>query len=508
MRNNRWQILPLLVFCFAGPLMAAETPLEIGDRRELFVDDYLISSMKNADLKVHEPVRKNVALHCDKPWEGSGCGYTTVMQDGDLYRMYFHGWQVPLSGSKSHPVNIAYAESKDGINWYRPNLGICEFEGNKNNSLIMTEINGGACHDFTPFIDTRPGVTPDAKYKAIGRGPVPKSNKPRGIWVFKSADAIHWTPMADKAVYTDGAFDTQNIALWSPIEGQYVLYYRVFSEGGYSGFRKVQRAVSDDFIHWKKDTVLEFTEGGPCPEAQYYVNQIKPYYRAPHILIGFPARYVDNGVTASTYQLCDPEERRRRAKTQTRYGSAVTDTVLITSRDGKTFRQSDDVFLRPGLRTTHGWAYGDNYLAYHVVETAPTEDDMPRELSLYGTESYFTGDWSRIRRYTLRIDGFVSVHAKNKQGEMTTKPLVFNGKELSINFRTSAAGMVRAELQGADGKPIPGFTLADSDKIYGDSLDRKVGWKGKTDVSSLAGRPVRIHFTLKEADLYSLKFEK
>ena len=199
-------------------------------------------------------------------------------------------------------------------------------------------------------------------------------------------------------------------------------------------------------------------------------------------------------MTASTYQLCDPKERRRRAKTAPRYGSAVTDTVLITSRDGKTFRQSDDVFLRPGLRTTHDWAYGDNYLAYHVVETKPTEDDMPRELSLYGNESYFTGDWSRFRRYTLRIDGFVSVHAKNKTGEMTTKPLVFDGKELSINFRTSAAGMVRVELQDESGKPIPGFTLADSDKIYGDTLDRRVGWKGNTDVSSLAGRPVRIRF--------------
>ena len=74
-----------------------------------------------------------------------------------------------------------------------------------------------------------------------------------------------------------------------------------------------------------------------------------------------------------------------------RYGTAVTDSFYITSRDGKNFRQSNDVFLRPGLRTRHNWSYGDNYIAWHVVETESTKDDSPRELSLYATESYFTG---------------------------------------------------------------------------------------------------------------------
>jgi hypothetical protein len=124
----------------------------------------------------------------------------------------------------------------------------------------------------------------------------------------------------------------------------------------------------------------------------------------------------------------------------------VTDSVYITSRDGKSFRQSNDVFLRPGLRTRHNWSYGDNYIAWHIVETESTRDDSPRELSLYATESYFTGRNSRLRRYSLRMDGFASIHAKLQDGELKTKSVTFTGKELSLNVANSAAGAVRLEI--------------------------------------------------------------
>ena len=88
-----------------------------------------------------------------------------------------------------------------------------------------------------------------------------------------------------------------------------------------------------------------------------------------------------------------------------------------------------------------------------------------------------------------------------------TKSFTFKGKRLSLNYRTSAAGFVKLELQTPDGKPVPGFTLADADIIYGDSLDRTVTWKGKEDVSSLIGKPVRMRVVMSEGDVYSWKFE-
>jgi hypothetical protein len=493
----------ILILGTTAGFSAADEPIAIGDRRELFVDDLMVDSMKKVTLKMHEPVRREVSITFDKPWEGNGGGYTTVFQDGDKYRMYYHAWQIPGSDPRhpAHPLVIACAESLDGIKWTRPNLGLFEYDGSKENNIVLNDIKGTECHDLSPFIDANPKATPEGKYKAVSFG---HGYKPRGLWAFQSPDGVRWTAMQDGPVYTQGAFDTQNIAYWSEQEGRYVMYYRVFVDG----VRHIERAVSDDFINWTREGLLDFGDGGPTPTEQFYVNQIKPYYRAPHILIGFPARYCERGSTVSTDQLPEQEYRKHRGTSAARYGYAVTDSVMITSRDGKRFRRSNEPFLRPGLRTRYNWSYGDNYIAWHVVETGPTDDDTPREISLYATEGYFTQNFSRIRRYTLRIDGFVSAHASHDPGELITKPFTFDGKRLSFNFGTSAPGYVKVELQTAEGKPIAGFTEAEADILFGDSLDRTVSWKGKQDLGSLAGKPIRMRLVLMEADVYSWKFEK
>ena len=480
---------------------------DLVNQRELFIDDHLIGEMKNVQLLVHSPVREEIAVTCDAAWEGNGCGYYTVLHDKQeaIYRMYYHAWQIPTGIEPGGPLTIAYFESSDGITWQRPKLGLCEFNGSKENNIVLDKMgDGGSCHDFSPFIDQNPNAKPEARYKATGAG----FQTSKGVWAYHSPDGIHWTPMADRPVFDKGIFDSQNVSFWSAKEQKYVLYYRVFSGAGTSGTRLVNRAVSDDFLHWTDEGTIAFPEGeGPKPLAQYYVNQIKPYERAPHLYLGFPARYVDHGLTPSTPRLPEWDLREKRMTASPRYGTAVTDSVYITSRDGKSFRQSNDVFLRPGLRTRHNWSYGDNYIAWHVVETESTRDDSPRELSLYATESYFTGRNSRLRRYSLRMDGFASIHAKLQEGELKTKLVTFSGRELSLNVATSAAGTVKVEICDLDGSPIPGFSQDECDLIYGDSIDRTVTWKNNTSVESLIGRPVILRFVMREADLYSLIFE-
>ena len=110
-----------------------------------------------------------------------------------------------------------------------------------------------------------------------------------------------------------------------------------------------------------------------------------------------------------------------------------------------------------------------------------------------------------LRRYAIRIDGFVSVAAPLSGGELLTRPLVFEGARLELNYSTSAAGSVRVEIQDAVGHPIPGFTLADNAELYGDSLRQTVHWKS-ADVGALSGKPVRLRFELRDADLYSFQF--
>jgi hypothetical protein len=113
---------------------------------------------------------------------------------------------------------------------------------------------------------------------------------------------------------------------------------------------------------------------------------------------------------------------------------------------------------------------------------------------------------AHVRRYTLRPDGFVSLAAPTAGGEMVTKPLVFQGQRLAVNFSTSAAGGMRVEIQDPQGKPIPGFGLADCGELFGDALERQVVWRGGPDVSKLAGKPVRLRFVLHDADLFALRF--
>jgi hypothetical protein len=473
---------------------AARGPVVIGSRRELLIDNYLIERLeRGARLRLHHPERREIALVHDQPWEGAGSGYQTVFRDGGVYRMYYKAWAHTFDLKSAHPLVIAYAESRDGIEWRKPDLGLVAFNGSKKNNIILDEIHGGVAHDFSPFLDANPACASDAKYKAVGYG------KPKGLYAYKSSDGIHWKIMQDQAIITKGAFDTQNIAFWDPAIKKYRAYIRDFENGR----RDIRTCVSDDFLSWSEPEWLSYPG---APDEQLYTNQVAPYYRAPHIYIGFPARYVDRGWLESTRQLPELAEREQRARANTRFGTAVTDSLLMTSRDGRAFHRWDEAFLRPGLRTRFNWSYGDNYLAWHVVETQGRADDEGPELSLYATESYFTGNDARLRRYALRIDGFASAYAPLGGGEVISKPLVYQGNKLQVNFSTSAGGELRFELQDASGAALPGCSLQDSEPMFGDSLEQSVTWKDNPDLRKWSDRPVRIRVSLKDADLFSFRF--
>ena len=474
----------------------AEEVIDLDNRWELMIDHHLVDRFEGeARLRMHHPVRRELAVVHDAPWEGNGGNYHTIFEDNGLFRMYYHAWQIPIDARGGNPLTIGYLDSPDGIRWNKPNLGLFESNGSTDNNIVLATINGKECHDLSVFVDTNPAAAADARYKAVGFG-----RNPPGLYAFRSADAIHWHVLNDsRPVMTGHPFDTQNIAFWDGAIDKYRAYIRDFQNGR----RDIMTATSDDLIHWSPREWLKY---GDAPEEELYTNQIKPYYRAPHILIGFPSRYVDRGWTDATRRLPSLEQRETRAKTSTRYGTAVTDALLMTSRDGITFRRWSEAFLRPGLRTQHNWAYGDNYIAWHVVETESTNDDAPRELSLYATESYFTGSMSRLRRYTLRIDGFASAFAPLEGGELITKPLHFHGDQLYLNFSTSAGGSIAVELQDQAGNQIDRCRLEDCEEVYGDSLEYAVRWRGRDDLSDLEGQVVRIRFVLRDADLFAFGF--
>jgi len=474
--------------------------IDIGSRRELFVDDSLIDTIERARRVLHHPVRREIALVRNKPWEGNTSGYTTVFQDGDLYRMYYRGTDTVYTQGKvtmPHREVTCYAESRDGITWTRPELGLVEFQGSKKNNIIW---DGIGSHCFTPFKDTRDDCPPDARYKAISRG---RPQAKKGLYVFKSSDGIHWKVIRDEPVITRGAFDSQNLTFWDATRGEYRCYLRDFRRDRKPGGRDIRTCTSKDFVSWSEPEFLKYSPGRT---SQLYTNGVVPYHRAPHIFVGFPTRYVDHGWAESTKRLPQRAYRELVASSSRRSGTAFTDGMFMSSRDGLHFDLWPESFIRPGVQRPGSWFYGDNYQNWGIVETRSHLDGAPDELSIYVSEAGRQKNGNRLRRHTLRIDGFVSVNAPLSGGEFLTKPLRFAGSQLEINFSTSAAGSVRVELQDARGKPIPGFALADCHLQFGDELERMVTWKSGKDVSKLAGKPVRLRFELRDADLYAFQF--
>jgi hypothetical protein len=420
--------------------------LDIGSRRELFIDGFLIDSLSGkATLRMHRPVPREITIVHDAPWEGSSCGYHTVFRDGDLYRMYYRGLHTdlrkPINDDHAKPF-YCYAESDDGIHWRKPELEIVEFEGSKDNNIIL---EGVGTHNFSPFKDSNPDCEPDAPYKALGG-----LKSEGGLFAFKSSDGVHWSFMADDPVITNGDFDSQNIAFWDPTPGKYRAYWRFFTEGGEGRprYRAIRTGTSVDFLNWGDHADLTYVDS---PEEHLYTNQVLPYYRAPHILVGLPTRYVDRGWCDSMRALPELENREQRAAVNQRLGTAVTEGLLMASRDGIGFKRWNEAFLPPGIQRPGTWRYGHQYSAWHAVETESNIGGAPKELSIYASEGHPSDVAVAMRRYTLRLDGFVSVWAPSEGGELLTKPIVFAGDRLTLNFSTSAVGSIQVEFQGRDG---------------------------------------------------------
>lgn len=487
-------VILLTALCSAS--VCAAEPLELGNRLELLTDTFLIERLSGgARQQLHRPVPREISLRMDEPWEGNAVNYVTVFQDGLRYRMYYRGADVIYDANgyrDSHRELFCYAESVDGIHWTRPRLGLVEFNGSKENNIVW---DGVGSHNFTPFLDGNPAAPSEARYKALGYG---ETAQGKGLYALQSPDGIHWKLLTDRPVITRGAFDSQNLAFWDSVRNEYREYHRDFREG-----RDIRTCTSRDFLHWTDPPFVEYT---PARSGELYTNAITPYYRAPHLFVGFPTRYVDRGWTPSTKALPRYEYRKLRGAKSPREGTAVTEGMFLSSRDGENFQIWPEAFLRPGLRTTDAWFYGDTYANWGLVETRSDVDDAPAELSLYVTENTMQDRIAYLRRYSLRIDGFVSVTAPLSGGELLTRPLRFAGARLVLNCSTSAAGSIQIEIQDEAGQPIEGFALSDSPLIYGDSLELEVPWKEGVRLADLAGRVVRLRFVLRDADLFSMRF--
>ncbi len=473
-------------FCGCGWIgCAPAAPIEIGGRRELFVDRALIESMRGVELRLHEPRPAGVALRLDRPWEGVVSTYVTVLKDADRYRMYYRGRPSTSRGDGTEEARevSCVAESHDGVRWTRPDLGFHEVSGTRDNNVFLVEPRT-VTHNFCPFLDARPGVPANERYKAVG------GTGGGGLFGYLSADGLRWRPVADRPLVTKGHFDSQNIVFWSEHEGRYLCYFRTAR----NGVRWVARSTSDDFRNWSEPEEMEF---GDAPPEHIYVSQTQPYFRAPHIYLGLAARFNPGRRALTDEQVRELELDHPRNYAELKEDDS--DVVLLSSRGGRRYERTFlESFIRPGP-DPRNWVARANYAALGMLQTGP------EELSVYVVRHY--GQPSiHVERLALRLDGFVSVRAPYAGGEWVTPPLVFRGGELELNFATGAAGFVRVEVQDEAGHPIPGYGLGEAREMIGDSVNRLAAWRGGTGIGALAGRVVKLRWAMKDADVYSYRF--
>jgi hypothetical protein len=253
-RRCAFLLAMLMPFC----AVAASEAVNIGSRLELFVDHHLIDAMEGARLQLHAPIPGEKVLAFDQPWEGRFVGYVTVLQDDHRYLMYYRG--LPVAGKDGSDTEVTcVALSVDGVHWERPNLGLFEVNGTLDNNVILAG-HAPFSHNFSPFLDARPGVPGDERFKALA------GTEKAGLAAFVSADGFHWRKLREEPVITDGKFDSQNVAFWSETEGIYVSYFRTWSGGGWAGFRTISRATSPDFINWSPTEAMSIcTPIRHCP---------------------------------------------------------------------------------------------------------------------------------------------------------------------------------------------------------------------------------------------------
>ncbi len=490
--------------------------LDIGSRRELFVDGLMLESQNGTCLKLHEPVPGETAIKIDRPWEGCLNFGGNIIFHGGKYRMYYRAMR-PDSPSPSGYQ--AVAESADGISWTKPRL---QEEGT---NFVTAE----GQTDVSPviFLDTRPGVPEEERFKGfctrcVSGKPHTAYNDPLGakyLEFYSSGDGYAFRRMERQPVMRSNLFndfDGGCSMFWSEAEGQYVFYYRYSvvqpsERGEFRMRRTVARAVSRDLYHWSEPEEMGYSD---TPE-QFYTNNTLPYFRAPHIYIALAARFMERRrvLTPEQAKACgivDAEEYDETNEwVETCNYNDCSDGVLLTTRAGSSVydRTFMEAFVRPGIGYGN-WSTRTNYPLSGIY---PQDENT---LMFYVSRNYWQETW-HVQRMTLRTDGFGSLSAPWKGGSAVTRPFLFDGDELELNYRTSAAGSVRVELLDEAGNILPGFDAENCQEIVGDEVRRIVRWGGsygaeypERSVSRYAGKAVRMRFVLKDADVFSFKFNK
>lgn len=455
-------------------------------------------------LVVQAAKRVGPVLQREKTWEQGYVIFKTVIKDGDIYRAW----------CKSLPGGDSYMESKDGFNWTRPNLGLVEFEGSKNNNLLKPGPNG------TIFID--PHAPPEERYKAVGgsrlsfeefrkfvmkhpdrwetrvlRGAWDDPEKFYSIRGSVSPDGIHWKNLPEP--FTIEHSDGMETGYYDEFLKKYVIYTRTWLVGPRSdrwsgdqrtktwtgefhgpGRRVIGRMESDTFGNFSVSTpAIIPVPGETGPSESFYTSIHATIPGAPDTHLMFPTVWDtwDDTTTLGVWSSHDGILWDRIP------GPPILKTASFGEWDGGC------VFSFPSLFELPNGDFALPYKGYNLPHKYPRGD-----MELYAGYAV----WPKGRIVAVEAD---------ENGEFSTVAILPPGRTLKINALTKRAGGIRVELARANDETIPGRSFDDCDPVQGDAFWQIVSWKDGTDLKTPEGEGLVIRFRMERAQLFGIEFE-
>lgn len=522
MKIHLWtRMLCLLALSTITAYGASGVPslLEIGNRKQLFIDDYMIQSLTDAKQVLNTAAKEpsNPVIRPDQPWEGHLTPVGKVLYDPEekLFKMWYSTsgeWRAEPGGQLSeyhwtdtgavrervdapyryvgiyhnYKYRLCYATSRDGVHWVKPNLGKVEFNGSRNNNLLPAD--GRA-----PTFEDPNEADPAKRYKSIA---MTRTTDPPGMQLhaYYSPDGFNWTPEPTNPVMDTtpepGRWGPTHYMGWDPIRKVYAAHIEnCLHRRCPTGIRTVGRAESPDFRNWSLPQNILLPDDEDYPDAEFYLFPV----------VAYEGTYIATPwIFRTTRTLHYP--------------------TLAFSRDGVNYeRKFREPLVRPGAE--------GSFDSVSVYSQAPIMQGG--KIWIYYTGANWRGPEQLYLKQeaegeaplrapglaTLPEDGFVSIDAgKLRPGILLTQTFSFEGSGLHVNMEAArhndGAGIpqIKVEILDHQTKPLPGFSLKDSDPMAARGA-AQASWQGNSDVSSLEGRPVQLRFWIRNASLFSFQFK-
>ena len=517
---------------------------DVGDRKQLFIDDRFIDKQQNVELHIN-PAQK---IGIDFP-DAHYPRNIVYLEDRQIWRMYFGPWS-----------NLQHAESKDGIHWKRFGPGKIGYESEEEPGKLIPL-------GFGAVVMLDPQDVPERRFKAFQEVsshtidadgyeiPSSERGKPRrelaGIYGFYSSDGLRFKkagrvfPLLPEFVSCAPQYDRnidkyvcyfrcQNTRLpgISSIQGNQFFYEYGFSyqqpeglvqsvapetmlEPGFENLRSISRIETDDLLApWPVDpsaeestmyatastTDMVFTADFWDGFSDFYVHSTMVYPYAEDVYLMFPTFFRHFHPSRQPWFHAFDD------------ANGPLETVLAVSRDGVNWKRVDRKSYVPNGRHDEwdrwrtmmglGMVRAGNDLYQYYWGGGDMHDSLPLRPEMKLNSPGYGG----LGVVKQRLDGFVSADVDYQGGFITTPPITFSGERLELNHDSGGQGTIFVELRDASGTPIPGFTLGDCEEVAGNDVAWDVRWRGSSDVSSLAGRPIRIHLKMRNTKLYAFQF--